>query len=96
MEPCPKCYDPETGLNRGSYMYDENHGTFCDLCCAHDQGWWLLGEHHVRPGHWCCLAGCGHTITPEEYWDLCGSTAEERRRRSRPSALAEPARAVAG
>lgn len=26
---CPKC------KGTGTYMYDHNHGTVCDLCCTH-------------------------------------------------------------
>jgi hypothetical protein len=53
---CPRCG------GAGKYMYDHNHGTICNLCCRHDLGWWQLGEHHSKPGHWCCSAGCGHII----------------------------------
>lgn len=48
----------------GSYMYDHNHGTICNLCCKHDLGYWLLTEGYngYRAGvdTWCCSAGCGH------------------------------------
>lgn len=55
---CPKC------KGKGSYMYDENHGTICDLCCDHDKGWWLLKTHYGKNnGKMCCLTGCGKTIT---------------------------------
>lgn len=59
---CPKC--------RGSGVYNSTpigtvHWTPCDSCCPHDQGWWLLGEHHSNPGMWCCLAGCG-TVRKEK------------------------------
>lgn len=51
---CPKCN------GSGTYMYDHNHGTICDLCCRHDQGWWLLVQHYgASNGKWCCRAGCG-------------------------------------
>lgn len=65
---CPKCG------GTGSYMYDHNHGTICDLCCKHDQGFWQLGEHHAEPGKWCCLAGCGQTwgFNPDQQ---CGEKA---------------------
>lgn len=54
---CPKCQ------GSGSYMYDHNHGTICDLCCKHDRGWWKLEEHYgANNGKWCCRAGCGHTV----------------------------------
>ena len=92
MKPCPKCYDPELAENRGYYSYDENHSTFCDLCCAHDQGWWLLLDYYgAKNGLWCCRAGCGHTITADEYLALQGLDPETRERRSRPSGLAERA-----
>jgi hypothetical protein len=84
--PCPQCYDPKTGENLGYYSYDENHSTFCDLCCSHSQGWWLLSEFHADPGAWCCRAGCGHTISPEEYAALLNPTPDYQR--SRPSPLA--------
>ena len=59
---CPKCH------GTGSYMYDHNHGTICPLCCKHDRGRWLLEEHYGSDnGRWCCRAGCGHTISREEY-----------------------------
>lgn len=53
---CPKCN------GEGTYMYDHNHGTICDLCCPHDQGSWQLTEFYGpdREGKWCCLGGCGH------------------------------------
>jgi len=53
---CEKC----NGV--GTYMYDENHGTICDLCCPHVDGSWQLLEHYgERNGQWCCMGGCGHT-----------------------------------
>lgn len=55
MPSCKKCNGTK------SYMYDEIHSTVCDECCAHDQGWFLLGEGHgVDAGRLCCKAGCGH------------------------------------
>ena len=54
---CPKCH------GTGSFMYDHNHGTICNLCCKHDQGYWQLLEYYGdRNGMWCCLAGCGHLV----------------------------------
>lgn len=54
---CPKCN------GTGSYMYDHNHGTVCDLCCKHDLGWWLLSDVHGKDsGKWCCKAGCGYKV----------------------------------
>jgi hypothetical protein len=54
---CPKC------KGTGSYMYDHNHGTICDLCCRHNQGYWQLLEHYgADNGKWCCVAGCGFKI----------------------------------
>ena len=62
---CPKC------KGTGSYMYDHNHGTICDLCCRHDQGWWPLKEHYGKDnGKLCCLAGCGKTVDPSPYTRL--------------------------
>jgi len=53
---CPKCH------GKGTYFYDHNHSTVCDLCCDHDKGWWLLEEHYGKDnGKWCCKAGCGFT-----------------------------------
>lgn len=58
---CPKCH------GTGSFMYDHNHSTICNLCCKHNMGWWRLTDAHGSlAGRWCCMAGCGHTITPEE------------------------------
>lgn len=54
---CKKCN------GTGWYAYDHNHGTICDECCPHDQGWWETTEHHVgyREGqdNRCCKRGCG-------------------------------------
>ncbi len=54
---CPKCQ------GAGWYYYDEIHGTICDLCCKHDQGWSQLSEHYdAKAGKWCCNAGCGKLL----------------------------------
>lgn len=62
---CPKCH----GI--GHYQYSTHgtpHWTICDLCCKHDTGRWKLEKHYGdKNGTWCCLAGCGHTITEQEY-----------------------------
>ena len=88
--PCPNCYDPGSGENRGSYMYDESHGKPCELCCEHSQGFWLLLEHYgEQNGRWCCRAGCGLTVSAEEHLLLLGSDPTAAPIRSRPSALAE-------
>lgn len=54
---CAKCN------GAGSYYYDENHAKPCEVCCAHDQGWWQLTEAHkgyvAGADNACCLAGCG-------------------------------------
>lgn len=50
---CPRCH------GTGTYMYDHNHTTICPDCCKHNMGFWQLGEHHSKPGKWCCSAGCG-------------------------------------
>lgn len=53
---CPKC------SGTGSYRYDENHSTICNVCCPHDQGWWLLQDHYgENNGKLCCKRGCGTT-----------------------------------
>lgn len=60
---CHKCN------GTGSYMYDHNHGTVCDMCCKHDRGFWQLLKHYGdNNGKWCCLAGCGYTLSfnPDE------------------------------
>ena len=54
---CKKCNGTK------SYMYDEIHGTVCDECCAHDQGWFELCDGHgTLAGELCCKAGCGHVL----------------------------------
>lgn len=54
---CAKC------KGTGSYMYDRNHGTVCDLCCKHDLGWWQLRDYYgANNGKFCCSAGCGKVI----------------------------------
>lgn len=54
---CKKC------RGTGWYAYDKNHSKKCDYCCAHDQGWWELTEHHEGyeegKDNTCCKAGCG-------------------------------------
>lgn len=51
---CPKCH------GKGSYMYDHNHGTICDLCCLHQGLRWKLSHHYAGWPGMCCAAGCGH------------------------------------
>jgi hypothetical protein len=58
IDPDPNC---KKCKGTGSYMYDHNHGTICDLCCKHKSGYWLLTEHYANAGEWCCLDGCGTT-----------------------------------
>lgn len=62
---CQKC------KGTGSYMYDHNHGTICNLCCKHNMGWWQLSACHgeERDGKWCCRAGCGFIVDekPEDW-----------------------------
>ena len=57
---CPKCH------GTGQYVYTTHgtpHSTICGDCCAHNMGWWLLGEGYGDDaGKWCCRAGCGHTV----------------------------------
>lgn len=51
---CPKCHG--TGVIRR----DARHAAVCDLCCKHNQGWWLLeGSYGEDNGRWACKAGCG-------------------------------------
>lgn len=59
MKPiCFRCY------GKGWYAYDHNHGKPCEVCCAHDKGWWKLEEHYgENNGKWACLAGCGEVRT---------------------------------
>ena len=53
---CEKCDDKKY------YSYDSNHSKFCELCCKHDEGFWVLEEHYgEQNGKLCCLAGCGYT-----------------------------------
>lgn len=51
---CPKCE------GTGVYRRDARHVAICDLCCKHNQGWWLLeGAYGPDNGRWACKAGCG-------------------------------------
>ena len=51
---CHKCQ------GTGVYRQDERHMRICDLCCRHNQGWWLLeGSYGADNGRWACKAGCG-------------------------------------
>ncbi len=63
---CQKCG------GSGYYHYDENHATFCDACCKHEQGWWQMPEEGYgdRAGHWCCRRGCG-TVFKEKPVEKC-------------------------
>ena len=54
--PDPNCKKCE---GKGHYNYDHNHGKICEVCCPHDEGFWLLTEHHQNAGMMCCLRGCG-------------------------------------
>ena len=55
---CPKCG------GAGSYMYDENHGKPCEVCCRHDMGFARLDDegYGENAGRWCCRAGCGYLL----------------------------------
>lgn len=56
---CPKCH------GAGRYAYDENHSKVCEVCCPHDWGWWVLGEHYGKnSGKLCCKRGCGMLKEP--------------------------------
>lgn len=61
----------ETCGGDGWYQYTTRgtpHSTVCSACCRHNKGWWMLKEHYGESnGRWCCLRGCGHTISEEEY-----------------------------
>ena len=58
---CPKCG------GSGTYMYDNTHGTICNLCCKHTLGYWKLLENYGKNnGKWCCSAGCGHLKDTKE------------------------------
>ena len=53
-EPCWRCG------GRGWYSYDENHGTICEVCCPHDQGWFPCAEGQGNGLGWeACRKGCG-------------------------------------
>lgn len=55
---CAKC------RGTGSFMYDHNHSTVCNVCCKHDRGFWLLERSYgANNGKWCCFAGCGMLMT---------------------------------
>lgn len=44
-------------------MYDENHITVCDACCAHPEGWQKLEKHYGNNnGKYVCKKGCGTII----------------------------------
>ena len=54
---CPKC------CGKGVYKLDGRHLAVCDLCCKHNQGWWLLeGAYGNDNGRWACKAGCGRIV----------------------------------
>ena len=54
---CKKCG------GSGTYMYDNNHGKICELCCPHDQGWHEVTEgftgYKKGADNAVCKAGCG-------------------------------------
>ena len=56
---CPKC---QGNLWYRYSTHGTPHFTKCDLCCAHDKGWWLLEKNYGKNnGKLCCKAGCGLT-----------------------------------
>lgn len=62
---CSKCKDT------GGYMYDENHGKICEVCCPHTGGWWVLREHYGKDnGKFCCLGGCGYKLAPSDVEEM--------------------------
>lgn len=62
--PCCRCGGD------GWYAYDENHGKPCEVCCAHDVGWWQLPEEGYgdRGGMWACRA-CGEVRSEPGFAD---------------------------
>lgn len=64
---CEQCYSDDEDKNMGWYMYDEHHGKPCERCCAHDQGWWQLGEGYGYDNDmYACRAGCGDVRLKKE------------------------------
>jgi hypothetical protein len=58
---CPKCH------SSGWYQYDDMHFKICEVCCQHEQGWWLLQEYYGEDnGKYACKKGCGKTTTEFE------------------------------
>ena len=54
---CAKC------SGRGVYPRNERSLAICDVCCKHNQGWWLLeGSYGTNNGRWACKVGCGMII----------------------------------
>ena len=54
---CPKCQ------GAGVYRYSDRSLAICDLCCKHNQGWWLLeGAYGPDNGRFACKAGCGKIV----------------------------------
>lgn len=54
---CKKCG------GTGFYMYDENHRTVCDECCAHPDGWCKMEKSYGNDnGKYACKKGCGKVI----------------------------------
>lgn len=54
---CPRCG------GTGRYAYDHNHTKPCEVCCAHDKGWWLMqNDYGENNGRWACMAGCGEIV----------------------------------
>jgi len=55
---CKKCG------GTGSYMYDHNHGKFCEDCCDHpDAHHYIQSEGYPSPGQLTC-GRCGTSLTP--------------------------------
>lgn len=54
---CEKCN------GTGKYAYDENHVKTCEVCCAHEDGWWQMEKHYGKDnGKYACKKGCGTII----------------------------------
>ena len=46
---------------KGWYSYDKNHSKVCEVCCTHDEGFFVLSDLYANAGDLCCMNGCGFT-----------------------------------